>query len=99
VNWQITIPGNRLILQVNLTATAAVDSEETARARINFNGLDNSQADWTQTMQCGDAATQQPIDHQENIKLWIGYSTACGPFQQIAICKHNTKLRETSIYA
>ncbi|KAA6353382.1 MAG: hypothetical protein EZS28_051091, partial [Streblomastix strix] len=29
----------------------------------------------------------------------IGYSTACGPFQQIAICKDNTKLWETSIYA
>ncbi|KAA6330629.1 MAG: hypothetical protein EZS28_053478, partial [Streblomastix strix] len=28
-----------------------------------------------------------------------GYSTACGPFQQIAICKDNTKLWETSIYA
>ncbi|KAA6375088.1 MAG: hypothetical protein EZS28_029386 [Streblomastix strix] len=50
-------------------------------------------------MQRGDAATQQPIDHLEHIKLWIGYSTACGPFQQIAISKDKTKLWETSIYA
>ncbi|KAA6376922.1 MAG: hypothetical protein EZS28_027550, partial [Streblomastix strix] len=28
-----------------------------------------------------------------------GFSTACGPFQQIAICRDNTKLWETSIYA
>ncbi|KAA6375769.1 MAG: hypothetical protein EZS28_028703 [Streblomastix strix] len=99
VNWQITIPAGRLALQINQTANAAPDSEQTARARVNFNGLDNPQADWTRTMQCGDGATQQPIDHQEHIKLWIGYSTACGPFQQIAICKDNTKLWETSIYA
>ncbi|KAA6376639.1 MAG: hypothetical protein EZS28_027833, partial [Streblomastix strix] len=99
VNWQITIPAGRLALQINQTASAAPDSEQTARARVNFNGLDNPQADWTRKMQYGDGATQQPIDHQEHIKLWIGYSTACGPFQQIAICKDNTKLWETSIYA
>ncbi|KAA6389465.1 MAG: hypothetical protein EZS28_015006 [Streblomastix strix] len=31
--------------------------------------------------------------------FWLGFSTACGPFQQVAICKQNTKLWETSIYA
>ncbi|KAA6371024.1 MAG: hypothetical protein EZS28_033449 [Streblomastix strix] len=99
VNWKIIIPGNRLALQINQTATAAVDLEQTARARVSFNGLDDLQADWPRTMVCGDAATQQPIDHQEHIKLWISYSTACGLFQQIAICKDSTKLWETSIYA
>ncbi|KAA6326374.1 MAG: hypothetical protein EZS28_053959, partial [Streblomastix strix] len=50
-------------------------------------------------MECGAEATKQPLNENEHIKLWIGYSTACGPFQQIAICKDSTKLWETSIYA
>ncbi|KAA6357110.1 MAG: hypothetical protein EZS28_047363, partial [Streblomastix strix] len=32
-------------------------------------------------------------------RFWIGFSTACGPFNQFAICKDNTKLWDTSIYA
>ncbi|KAA6353303.1 MAG: hypothetical protein EZS28_051170, partial [Streblomastix strix] len=50
-------------------------------------------------MQIGAGDALQPLNENEHIKLWIGYSTACGPFQQIAICKDNTKLWETSIYA
>ncbi|KAA6399858.1 MAG: hypothetical protein EZS28_004613 [Streblomastix strix] len=85
-NWQITIPGNRSALQLNATALPAnIDTEANVRTIVNFNGQDDPQADCTRTMQCGDGATLQPIDHQEHIKLWIGYLTACGPFQQIAI--------------
>ncbi|KAA6360608.1 MAG: hypothetical protein EZS28_043865, partial [Streblomastix strix] len=43
-------------------------------------------------------ATQKYND-DEVLKFWLGFSTACGPFQQIAICRDNTKLWETSIYA
>ncbi|KAA6397597.1 MAG: hypothetical protein EZS28_006874 [Streblomastix strix] len=75
-----------------------VNSVQTAIAKININGLDDPQADWTRTMVCGDAATEQLIDISQHIKLWIGYSTASGRFQQIAICKYKTKLWETSIY-
>ncbi|KAA6391172.1 MAG: hypothetical protein EZS28_013304 [Streblomastix strix] len=100
VNWQITILGNRLALQINQTALPAnIDIKALARSIVNFNGQDDPQADWTRTMACGNTATQQPIDHQEHIKLQICQSTACGPFQQIAICKDNIKLQETSIYA
>ncbi|KAA6389094.1 MAG: hypothetical protein EZS28_015378 [Streblomastix strix] len=103
VNWQITIPGEKLALQLNLVPPISTPftTAGSARARVNFNGLANSQADWTRTMECGGAAepTKQPLSENEHIKLWIGYSTACGPFQQIAICKDNTKLWETSIYA
>ncbi|KAA6376282.1 MAG: hypothetical protein EZS28_028191, partial [Streblomastix strix] len=99
VSWQITIPKERLALQLNQTATAAPADAATARARVNFNGLNDPQADWARTMQIGAGGNQLPINADERIKLWIGYSTACGPFQQIAICKDNTKLWETSIYA
>ncbi|KAA6402649.1 MAG: hypothetical protein EZS28_001827 [Streblomastix strix] len=101
VNWQITIAGERLALQLNLVPEIAtpITTTASARARVNFNGLANSQADYTRTMECGAEATQQPLHTGEHIKLWIGYSKACGPFQQIAICKDNTKLWETSIYA
>ncbi|KAA6335398.1 MAG: hypothetical protein EZS28_052971, partial [Streblomastix strix] len=61
--------------------------------------MDNPQADWVRTMQIGAGDALQPLCEDERIKFWIGYSTACGPFQQIAICKDNTKLWETSIYA
>ncbi|KAA6389678.1 MAG: hypothetical protein EZS28_014794, partial [Streblomastix strix] len=35
----------------------------------------------------------------EHIKFWLGFSTACGPFNQIAICKDSQKLWDASIYA
>ncbi|KAA6386332.1 MAG: hypothetical protein EZS28_018140 [Streblomastix strix] len=61
---------------------------------------DNSQADWTHSMEAGDGTgTTQPFSEFEHIKLWLSYSTACGPFQQFAICKDKTKLWETTIYA
>ncbi|KAA6379035.1 MAG: hypothetical protein EZS28_025439 [Streblomastix strix] len=47
----------------------------------------------------GTAATMQPYNTDERIKFWFGFSTACGPFNQIAICKDSQKLWDTSIYA
>ncbi|KAA6392198.1 MAG: hypothetical protein EZS28_012276 [Streblomastix strix] len=99
VSWQITIPKQRLALQLNLAATVAPTTAELARTIVNFNGLDDPQADWARTMAVGAEDNELPINPGERIKLWIGYSTTCGPFQQIAICKDNTKLWETSIYA
>ncbi|KAA6367844.1 MAG: hypothetical protein EZS28_036630 [Streblomastix strix] len=46
-----------------------------------------------------DSDTQQQFIDTKHTKFWLGYSTACGPFQQFAICKDNTKLWDTSIYA
>ncbi|KAA6364562.1 MAG: hypothetical protein EZS28_039910 [Streblomastix strix] len=99
VSWQITIPKERLALQLNQATTAASTTAELARCRVNFNGLNDPQAYWARTMKIGEGGNQLPIIADEHIKLWIGYSTACGPFQQIVICKDNTKLWETSIYA
>ncbi|KAA6308425.1 MAG: hypothetical protein EZS28_056692, partial [Streblomastix strix] len=44
-------------------------------------------------------ATQQPYNTDEHIKFWLSFSTACGPFNQIAICKDSQKLWDASIYA
>ncbi|KAA6388954.1 MAG: hypothetical protein EZS28_015517 [Streblomastix strix] len=99
VSWQITISKERLALQINLGAIAALTTVELARGRINFNGLNDPQVDWPTTMRVGGGANQLSINADERIKFWLGYSTACGPFQQIAFCKDNIKLWETSIYA
>ncbi|KAA6364311.1 MAG: hypothetical protein EZS28_040162, partial [Streblomastix strix] len=105
VNWQITIPADRLALQINLadqTAIAGNEDQQKAIAlqRTNFTGNANYQFDYARTMAAGDNVdTQQPYNTTEHIKLWLGYSTACGPFQQFAICKDNAKLWDTSIYA
>ncbi|KAA6396606.1 MAG: hypothetical protein EZS28_007864 [Streblomastix strix] len=74
-------------------------TEELARARLNFNGLANPQDDSDRIMECDDEETQQQINENESVMLLIGYSTACGSLQQIAICKDNTKQWETSIYS
>ncbi|KAA6404353.1 MAG: hypothetical protein EZS28_000116 [Streblomastix strix] len=71
----------------------------TARVRVNFNELANMQADWVRTMKIVAEANQMPIGDDEHIKFCLGFSTACGPFQQIAISKDNTKLWEISNYA
>ncbi|KAA6372544.1 MAG: hypothetical protein EZS28_031930 [Streblomastix strix] len=83
-----------LALQLNLGASPTIEiaTPALARAKINFNALDNQQTDWMHAMQVGADADKLPLDTTKHIKLWIGYSTACGPFQQIAICKDNTKL-------
>ncbi|KAA6379314.1 MAG: hypothetical protein EZS28_025160, partial [Streblomastix strix] len=99
VSWYITIPKEKLALQLNKAAVATATNAELARARVNFNGLQDPQAEWVRTMAVGAEDNELPINPDEVIKLWIGYSTACGPFQQRAICKDNTKLWETSIYA
>ncbi|KAA6380349.1 MAG: hypothetical protein EZS28_024122 [Streblomastix strix] len=100
VNWQITIPAGRLALQINKTDLTEVAGAATALQRVNFTGNADYVFNYTRTMAAGaDGDTQQPYNTSEHIKFWLGYSTACGPFQQFAICKDNTKLWDTSIYA
>ncbi|KAA6383081.1 MAG: hypothetical protein EZS28_021393 [Streblomastix strix] len=100
VNWQITIPAGRLALQINKTPEENLDGMEDANARVNFGGDEDIQFNYLTTMVSGaDPNTQQQFIDTEHIKFWLGYSTACGPFQQFAICKDNTKLWDTSIYA
>ncbi|KAA6312235.1 MAG: hypothetical protein EZS28_055962, partial [Streblomastix strix] len=94
VNWTITIPKNTLAIQINKVSAVAPTSDDTAKAIVNFNGdddVDIAQGDMT-------AATQEYSD-TEVLHFWLGFSTACGPFNQFAICKDSTKLWDTSIYA
>ncbi|KAA6378305.1 MAG: hypothetical protein EZS28_026168, partial [Streblomastix strix] len=68
---------------------------EFARSRTNFNGTETA----TDALAVDIKQTTQKYNADEVLKFWLGFSTACGPFQQIAICRDNTKLWETSIYA
>ncbi|KAA6378391.1 MAG: hypothetical protein EZS28_026082 [Streblomastix strix] len=99
VNWTITIPANTLgiqLNQVNLTKGGNTDIEF-ARQLTNFNGTKTAAAPLPADRQI-DQNTQK-YNGNEVLKFWLGFSTTCGPFQQVAICKDNTKLWETSIYA
>ncbi|KAA6367959.1 MAG: hypothetical protein EZS28_036513, partial [Streblomastix strix] len=92
--------GGRLALQINQADQTAVAGAATALQRVNFTGNADYVFNYTRSMETGATAdTQQPYIDTEHIKFWLGYSTACGPFQQFAICKDNTKLWDTSIYA
>ncbi|KAA6379992.1 MAG: hypothetical protein EZS28_024483, partial [Streblomastix strix] len=95
VNWAIKIPANTLAIQLNKIPVAAVNSDATANAAVNFNGkagITTPQTDdMTQAVQ-GYALT-------EVLRFWLGFSTDCGPFNQFAIYKDSTKLWDTSIYA
>ncbi|KAA6385292.1 MAG: hypothetical protein EZS28_019183 [Streblomastix strix] len=99
VNWTITISANTLgiqLNQVNLTKGGNTDIE-LARQLTNFNGLNTAAAPLPAERLINQAT--QKYNSAEVLKFWLGFSTACGPFQQVAICKQNTKLWETSIYA
>ncbi|KAA6399964.1 MAG: hypothetical protein EZS28_004503 [Streblomastix strix] len=65
---------------------------------IQVNGIKSNGA--AVTMESGVENNQQRYNiDEEHIKFWLGFSTACEPFNQIAICKDLQKLWDTSIYA
>ncbi|KAA6357403.1 MAG: hypothetical protein EZS28_047070, partial [Streblomastix strix] len=75
-------------------ASVAVDNTPTANATINFNADDDPTAA-AGRMTYG----EQDYHPDEVLHYWLGFSTACRPFNQFAICKDNTKLWDPSIYA
>ncbi|KAA6397251.1 MAG: hypothetical protein EZS28_007223 [Streblomastix strix] len=97
VNWTITIPANTRGIQLNkvITAKGMLTDNEYMLARTNFDGRK------TASLALADEIKQatQHYNSNEVIKFWLGFSTACGPFQQLAICRDNIKLWDTSIYA
>ncbi|KAA6355595.1 MAG: hypothetical protein EZS28_048878, partial [Streblomastix strix] len=99
VNWTITIPANTLGIQLNSinTTKGGNTDNEYARQITNFNGLKIAAAPLPAERTIKQEV--QKYDSTEILKYWLGFATACGPFQQVAICKQNTKLWETSIYA
>ncbi|KAA6390120.1 MAG: hypothetical protein EZS28_014352 [Streblomastix strix] len=67
-----------------------------------INAIDTEVCDTLQTVTIesgATAATMQPYNTDEHIKFLLGFSTTCGPFNQIAICKDSQKLWDSSIYA
>ncbi|KAA6377739.1 MAG: hypothetical protein EZS28_026735 [Streblomastix strix] len=97
VNWIITISANTIGIQlnkVNLTKDT-LENIEFVRSRTNFNGTEIA----TTVLAADIKQESQKYNVDKVLKFWLGFSTACGPFQQIAICRDNTKLWETSTYA
>ncbi|KAA6386522.1 MAG: hypothetical protein EZS28_017952 [Streblomastix strix] len=99
VNWTITIPANTLGIQLNSvnTTKGQLTDIEFARQLTNFNGTKTAAAPLPNERTIKQDV--QKYSDAEVLKFWLGFATACGPFQQVAICKQNTKLWETSIYA
>ncbi|KAA6384890.1 MAG: hypothetical protein EZS28_019584 [Streblomastix strix] len=50
------------------------------------------------TMESGEEETKQDYNFDKQIRFWLRFSTACGPFNQIDIYKDSLKLWDTSIY-
>ncbi|KAA6369305.1 MAG: hypothetical protein EZS28_035167 [Streblomastix strix] len=101
--WQIEISADTLAIQVNAIAQDGTMVGNVRYKQIsNYNAINTGVWDTPQlvTMESvATAATQQPYNLDEHIKFWLGFSTACRPFNQIAICKDSQKLWDTSIYA
>ncbi|KAA6366050.1 MAG: hypothetical protein EZS28_038422, partial [Streblomastix strix] len=90
-------------MQVNDVKADGAEADNVRIKQIsNYNAIDTRVWDTPQTvtMESGaTAVTQQPYKIDEHIKFWLGFSTACGPFNQIAIYKDSQKLWDTSIHA
>ncbi|KAA6370839.1 MAG: hypothetical protein EZS28_033633 [Streblomastix strix] len=102
VNWTIKIPANTLAIQLNRLAALAVTNDGTAKAAVNFSAdadIDAAALDMTQDAQKYYGKSAEGRTKSEVLRFWLGFSTACGPFNQFAICKDSTKLWDTSIYA
>ncbi|KAA6328336.1 MAG: hypothetical protein EZS28_053730, partial [Streblomastix strix] len=101
VNWTITIPANILAVQLNRCEVDGGDEDE-LRARVNFNASNDLAEDpkvMTQFYQKYYGKTGDGEEKSEHLKFWLGFSTACGPFNQFAILRDAQNLWNTAIYA
>ncbi|KAA6404261.1 MAG: hypothetical protein EZS28_000219 [Streblomastix strix] len=79
VNWTITISKDTLAIQINrVTATAPTD-DATANAIINFNANNDKTAAQVTMTVAGYGYSAAEVLH-----FWLGFFTACGPFNQFA---------------
>ncbi|KAA6356863.1 MAG: hypothetical protein EZS28_047609, partial [Streblomastix strix] len=102
VNWTITIPANILAVQLNRCEVQGADANN-LNARVNFNAKTDPLAANTTNMRQGNQkyygkAAEGP-ENSEHLKFWLGFSTACGPFNQFAILRDAQNLWNTAIYA
>ncbi|KAA6359117.1 MAG: hypothetical protein EZS28_045356, partial [Streblomastix strix] len=101
VNWTITIPANILAVQLNRCEIDGGDEDE-LRARVNFNASNDLAEDpkiMKQSEQKYYGKTGDGEEKSEHLKFWLGFSTACGPFNQFAILRDAQNLWNTAIYA
>ncbi|KAA6400694.1 MAG: hypothetical protein EZS28_003781 [Streblomastix strix] len=76
--------------------------DDELRARVNFNANYDLAADpkiMTQFYQKYYGKTGDGEEKSEYLKFWLGFSTACGPFNQFAILRDAQNLWSTAIYA
>ncbi|KAA6393108.1 MAG: hypothetical protein EZS28_011365 [Streblomastix strix] len=102
VNWTITIPANILPVQLNRCEVLGADANN-LNARVNFNAKANATTENDKNMEQAnqfyyDKAADGP-EHSEHLKFRLGFSTACGPFNQFAILRDAQNLSNTAIYA
>ncbi|KAA6390295.1 MAG: hypothetical protein EZS28_014178 [Streblomastix strix] len=102
VNWTITIPANILAIQLNRCEIRGA-TEGQIKARVNFNAESNTIAPTTRNMEQENqlyyGKTNDGPENSEHLKFWLGFSTACGPFNQFAILQDAQNLWNTAIYA
>ncbi|KAA6400449.1 MAG: hypothetical protein EZS28_004025 [Streblomastix strix] len=99
VNWTIAIPKDTLAIQLN----ESNEEEDDLNKKINFNGKVDSQTnvtvDMTQGAQKYYGKQAEGFDNSDRLRIWLGFSTACGPFHQFQLMRDATALWGTSIYA
>ncbi|KAA6370681.1 MAG: hypothetical protein EZS28_033790, partial [Streblomastix strix] len=102
VNWTITIPANILAIQLNRCEIRDEDTNQ-LNGRVNFNAKTDPLAANTTNMRQANqkyyGKTADGSEHSEHLKFWLGFSTACGPFNQFAILRDAQNLWNTAIYA
>ncbi|KAA6362124.1 MAG: hypothetical protein EZS28_042349, partial [Streblomastix strix] len=102
VNWTITIPANILAIQLNRCEVQGADANQ-LNARVNFNAQANpitpNDKDMQQANQFYYGKAADSPENSEHLKFWLGFSTACGPFNQFAILRDAQNLWDTAIYA
>ncbi|KAA6400506.1 MAG: hypothetical protein EZS28_003962 [Streblomastix strix] len=100
ISQQIEIPKNTLAIQINDIQNDGAACMIYCQQISNYNAIDTGLWDTPQlvTMESSDTETKYVYNLEEYIRFWLFFSTACGPFNQIAICKDSQKLWDTSIY-
>ncbi|KAA6370769.1 MAG: hypothetical protein EZS28_033705 [Streblomastix strix] len=102
ISWQILIPQKTLAIKVNGVKANGATGLIANRQISNYIAIDTGIWNTPQsvTMESGGTAgTHQPYNTDEQIRFWLGFSTARGQFNYIAICKDSQKLLDTSTYA
>ncbi|KAA6403330.1 MAG: hypothetical protein EZS28_001144 [Streblomastix strix] len=102
VNWTITILANILAVQLKRCEIQRADANN-LDARVNFNAKANTITPNDKNMEQANQfyygkAADAP-ENSEHLKFWLGFSTACGPFNQFTILRDAQNLWNTAIYA